>query len=116
MPSRENVYTRCGMSLIGPNPGEILRASRKALGLTQLDIAARADTSQGFVSRVENGAVSPTLETFARLLEAVGADLQLTPVPSATTQYEALLERWRLETDLTAVRLNRTEERYRQKE
>jgi transcriptional regulator with XRE-family HTH domain len=51
---------------------------RQALGWTQAELGRRADVSQAFVSMVENMRVPDiTLETAARLLEALGARLNL---------------------------------------
>jgi len=55
--------------------GANMRQLRSAQGLTLADVAARADISQAMLSRVETGAVSPSLETVAALAAALGADL-----------------------------------------
>lgn len=50
----------------------LLRASRLASGLTQVDLAARAKTSQPEVSSVESGRRIPTVDTLDRLLRQTG--------------------------------------------
>jgi transcriptional regulator with XRE-family HTH domain len=45
--------------------------------VTQAQLAARAQTSQAAVSRIERGLVSPTLETATRLFDLLGEELQL---------------------------------------
>lgn len=55
-----------------PAPGAIIRARRQANGLTQAQLALRAHTTQAAVSRLERGELSPTFETFAGLLAAMG--------------------------------------------
>jgi transcriptional regulator with XRE-family HTH domain len=55
--------------------GVALRRIRAAQGLTLADVADRAQVSQAMLSRVETGAVSPSLETLAALAGALGADL-----------------------------------------
>ena len=55
--------------------GANIRRLRSAQGLTLADVAVRADISQAMLSRVETGAVSPSLETVAALAAALGADL-----------------------------------------
>jgi transcriptional regulator with XRE-family HTH domain len=45
--------------------------------VTQRQLAARARTSQGAISRIERGQVSPTVETLARLLDLLGEELEL---------------------------------------
>jgi transcriptional regulator with XRE-family HTH domain len=65
------------------NAGEILRQARVERGLDQSDLARRAGTSQAYVSRIERGAVSPSLQTLSRLLNAMGMRLltALEPLP-----------------------------------
>ena len=74
---------------------QIVRARRKALGLTQEDLAAQLQVSQRYVSAVETGdAENPTLETireFARALGLEPGDLEplLTHKPTTITQEDA---------------------------
>jgi transcriptional regulator with XRE-family HTH domain len=51
---------------------------RTALGLTQRQLASRAHMTQPEIARLESGTVQPTWETIARLLEALGAEVQVT--------------------------------------
>lgn len=46
--------------------------ARKAAGLSQAELAERAGTAQAVVSRIERGAVSPSLDTFGRLARGLG--------------------------------------------
>lgn len=55
--------------------GANLRALRLAQALTLAEVARRAGISQGMLSRLETGAVSPSLETVASLAAALGTDL-----------------------------------------
>ena len=55
--------------------GAAIRRLRTAQGLTLADVADRADISQAMLSRLETGAVSPSLETLAAVAKAIGADL-----------------------------------------
>ena len=50
----------------------LLRSSRLARGITQSDLAARADTSQSEISTIENGKRVPTVDTLERLLRQTG--------------------------------------------
>jgi transcriptional regulator with XRE-family HTH domain len=56
------------------DPGQIIRRRRVANGLTQQQLALRAGTTQAAVSRLEHGELSPTFETFERLLAAMGEE------------------------------------------
>lgn len=55
--------------------GAAIRRLRTAQSLTLADVADRAHISQGMLSRLETGAVSPSLETLAAVAKAIGADL-----------------------------------------
>jgi transcriptional regulator with XRE-family HTH domain len=55
--------------------GALLRETRRERGLDQAELARRAGTTQGYVSRIERGTVSPTLRTLERLLHAMGRRL-----------------------------------------
>jgi transcriptional regulator with XRE-family HTH domain len=59
--------------------GTTLRAVRSRAGLTQVELAARAGTSQATLSAYENGSKQPSLTTFERLLRAAGARLAVEP-------------------------------------
>jgi transcriptional regulator with XRE-family HTH domain len=62
-------------------PGEIIRDARLRHQLSQAVLAHRARTSQRQVSRIECGEVSPSVDTLARLLAAMGERLELHAVP-----------------------------------
>jgi transcriptional regulator with XRE-family HTH domain len=55
---------------------ELAKARRKA-NLTQAEVADRMGTSQGAVSRIESGRVTPTLEIVDRYALAVGKPIRL---------------------------------------
>lgn len=59
-------------------PGAILRQSRRRRGLSQGQLAIRAGTTQSVISRLENGHVSPSIETFDRLMGLLGEQMELT--------------------------------------
>ena len=55
----------------------IVREARLRAGFTQQEMADRLGTTQSVVSRWEAGAVSPSLETLAKIVRACGLELQL---------------------------------------
>ena len=61
----------------------LLRQARTHAGLTQRELARRADTAQSVIARIESGATSPSWETLSRLLEIAGfaLDVALRPLP-----------------------------------
>jgi transcriptional regulator with XRE-family HTH domain len=56
-----------------------LRDARRAAGLTQASLAARAGTSQATISAYETGRKEPSVQTFSRLLAATGSRLVAEP-------------------------------------
>lgn len=58
-------------------PGEIIRQRRLANGLTQKQLAIRAGSTQAAVSRLERDELSPTFETFERLLQVMGEEAEV---------------------------------------
>jgi transcriptional regulator with XRE-family HTH domain len=54
---------------------ELVKSARRRYGLSQRRLAVRAGTSQAFISRIEQGDVSPTIRTLRRILLVMGEDL-----------------------------------------
>jgi transcriptional regulator with XRE-family HTH domain len=69
--------------------GELLRDARLHSGMDQAELASRAATSQTYVSRVERGATQPSLPTLARLLGAMGQQLQVSVETVSTGNADA---------------------------
>lgn len=57
---------------IGPR----VRRLRLQAGLTQEELANRADLTKGFISQVENDATSPSIATLKDILDALGTSLE----------------------------------------
>ncbi len=55
--------------------GRQLRRLRRARGMTLADLAARAGCSDGYLSSVENGSITPTLSALSTLAAVLGADV-----------------------------------------
>jgi transcriptional regulator with XRE-family HTH domain len=77
---------------VGMSAAELLRATRLERGLSQVELARRAGTTQNHVSRIERGAVSPSLSTLQRLVHATGRRLVLAtePLPSGNATPSSL--------------------------
>jgi len=52
--------------------GDVLRAAREKLGLSQEELAERAGVDRTYVSILERGLKSPTLETLEKICGALG--------------------------------------------
>ncbi len=51
--------------------GKKLKDARKKIGLTQEDVAKKADISINYYARIERDEENPTLETLERVLKAL---------------------------------------------
>jgi transcriptional regulator with XRE-family HTH domain len=58
--------------------GQVKRA-RRAAGLSQRELAARANVPQSAVARIERGQQVPRADTLDRILRACGFELRLAP-------------------------------------
>lgn len=67
--------------------GRAVRAVRKAQGLTQEELAARADLHPTYISDVERGVRNPSWDVVARLAEGMRV-----PTTAITAEYDALAE------------------------
>ncbi len=57
--------------------GELIRRIRKERGLTQTELAERANIARGALQKLERGRGTITIETFLKLLHAMSLDLAL---------------------------------------
>jgi ribosome-binding protein aMBF1 (putative translation factor) len=73
LPRRVISDTLCSMTI-----GELLRSTRERHGLTQARLARRIGSDRAYVSRVESGEASPTVEWARRAMAAMGDELVLT--------------------------------------
>jgi HTH-type transcriptional regulator/antitoxin HipB len=55
--------------------GSAVRAARRRSGVSQAELARRANTSQPSIARLEKGQVSPTVISLDRIARALGAEL-----------------------------------------
>lgn len=62
----------------GKNAGKLLRDTRRRHGLSQHQLAYRANTHQSAISRIEGGKESPSFERLEQLLFAMGERLTVT--------------------------------------
>jgi len=65
-----------------PSIASTLRQARFDANLSQVNLAARAGTSQSALARYETGAALPTLPTLERLLAACGRRLEIQTPPA----------------------------------
>ncbi len=63
--------------------GRVVRAARERHGVSQRGLAVRAQTSQGYISQVERGEVSPSIDAVTRLLACLGEEGRIETAPLA---------------------------------
>jgi len=76
--SRDGDY-REAYERLGPE-FEVARAlieARKRAGFTQAELAARMETTQSAVARMESGRVPPSMRTLAKVARATGTRLRI---------------------------------------
>lgn len=52
--------------------GQILLDARKEAKVTQAELANRIHVTKSYISRIENGIISPSVGTFYRIINALG--------------------------------------------
>jgi transcriptional regulator with XRE-family HTH domain len=62
--------------------GNLILLARSERGLSQRELARRAETSQAAIAAYESGKRSPSLETLARIVRAAGLDLRIRLAPA----------------------------------
>jgi transcriptional regulator with XRE-family HTH domain len=76
--------------------GDLVREARRRAGLTQVELADKAGTTQSAIARLEAGRTSPSFDLVLRLLRLCGfrLDVSLDPYDdSDLAQAQALLRR-----------------------
>lgn len=76
--------------------GQLLREARLRAGLTQRELARRANVPQPAISRIERDRVSPRLETLDALLRRCGLALDLVDRPGLGVDRSLIHERLQL--------------------
>ncbi len=56
-----------------------LRSAREARGFSQRELGAKTGVAQGYISRIENGAVDLRVSSLVALARALGLELTLVP-------------------------------------
>ena len=83
MPSpRQAAEARRRATRIHRNLSEDLRRFREDSGLSRAALAAAAGVDRGFLCRIEDGAVRPSIDTYALLAVALGLDLHTRLYPN----------------------------------
>ena len=57
--------------------GQILRDARKEERVTQAELASRIGSTKSYISKIENGAMTPSVSTFYRIIHALGLEVEI---------------------------------------
>jgi len=57
--------------------GQILLQARKEAKITQSELAKRISSTKSYISRIENGAIDPSVGTFYRIMNALGMRIEI---------------------------------------
>ncbi len=72
--------------------GALIKLARDQAGLSQADLAARAETSQAAIAAYERGARQPTFPTLYRILRAAGVEPRIRLEPY--DDHDDFVEAW----------------------
>jgi len=62
--------------------GELVKKTRKGIGVTQRDLALTSGTGQRFISDLEQGKPTCQIEKTLTILQTLGIRIELTPPPA----------------------------------
>lgn len=57
--------------------GQILLEARKEAKVTQSELAKRINSTKSYISRIESGAINPSVATFYRIINALGFKIEI---------------------------------------
>ena len=57
--------------------GQILQDARKEAKVTQAELAKRTQTTKSYISKIENGLITPSVGVFYRIINALGMRIEV---------------------------------------
>ena len=57
--------------------GRIIRDARREKKMTQAELASRIGSTKSYISKIENGTMAPSVNTFYRIIQALGLVIEI---------------------------------------
>lgn len=57
--------------------GQLIRDARKGEKMTQSELASRIGSTKSYISKIENGTMTPSVSTFYRIIGALGLRVEI---------------------------------------
>lgn len=57
--------------------GQMLRDTRREARMTQAELAAKLKVTKSYISRIENGVITPSVTMFFRIIDALGMRVEI---------------------------------------
>ena len=57
--------------------GQILQEARREAKVTQAELAERTNTTKSYISKIENGVITPSVGAFYRIISALGMRVEV---------------------------------------
>lgn len=67
--------------------GQILRNARREEKMTQAELASKIGATKSYISKIENGAMTPSVSTFYRIIHALGLQIEISRPMSNVASY-----------------------------